>query len=345
MKEYTLFLTFFTPYNHNIPPTIPNTNTPIEFDKVATILEFLSQEYDSVRLVGGEPLTIPFINDIIDLIAEYYSKLIIETYGAGDSFRTGYNLKHHISSGLDVEVLIQIVDIDPNVNDRIVGRRAWENAISTATLLDSTFGISPKIVVYVGSHSTHKYGLILNLGYEVVLRRAYGMKITNRTLATMFQLGDNDMITVEDCVYNSIVNGINCLTPKLILDANGNIYTSRFVPTGPVGNIFGKTMDDLMTIVEEAYRTYTEAKLHGKCARCAYSEICRGGDPNFWQSPDRAFDPVCPIREEVLEEVEEAPPEEATEEPIHEDIEIEEEPVVDETEIAEVLPEDDIAEE
>ena len=336
MKEYTFFLTFYSPYGRNLPPTVKVPTGPENhnIDKIFTILEFLSNEYDVLRIVGGEPFSVPFFNEVIDFAVKHYKKIIIETYGTGDVFRYSYNIRQHISSGADIEILIQMADLDSAINDKIMGYKAWENAISYATLLDSLFEIRPKFVLYVGSHSTHKYGLLKSLGYDVIVRRAYGLKISKRVMEVMFKLPEHD-IEVEDCIYNSINKGVNCKDPHLVIDYDGNIYVFRWNASKDtvIANIFGMTMDDLNNVLEKAYSVFNNVTLHGKCSVCAYKEICRGGDPLFWQSFEKAYDPLCPIEEPVEGKLVEAEPVKEEKEIPQEftTFEIDEEPTVDES--------------
>lgn len=316
MKEYTLFLTFFSPFKNNIPITVPNIQNMPDLNKTLTILDFMTQEFDAVRIIGGEPFVTPLFNEILDFAVERYKKITIESLGAGDVFRAGYNIKRHISDGADIDIIFQMIDMDPSINDKVVGYGAWETAISAASLLQSTFDITPKIAMYIGSHSTHRYSLLTKLGFKLVLRRAYGMNVTERSVSAMFKLSTHEGVEVEDCVLSAISNGTSCSMPKYVLDVEGNIYLSRYKLDEPLGNIFGLTMDDLHDIVSNAYQLIQGATLGGKCARCAYAEICNGGDFHFWKSTDGAADPACPIREEAVadlveegEEVEEAPPE------------------------------------
>ena len=334
MKEYTFFLTFYSPYGNNLPPTIQTPQLPeqLNIDKIFTILEFLSSEYDTVRIVGGEPFSTPIFNEVIDFAVKYYKKIIVETYGAGDVFRYSYNIRQHITNGADIDILIQIADLDSTVNDRIMGYKSWENAISYATLLDSFFEIRPKFVVYVGSHSTHKYGLLKSLGYDVMVRRAYGLKISKRVMEVMFKLPEYG-VEVDDCVYRAIKDGVNCKDPHLVLDYNGNIYLFRWNASEDtvIGNIFGKTMDDLNALLENAFSTFSNVKLSGKCRTCVYRDICRGGDPLYWDSLEEAADQLCPVEEqeqpEKVVEVKEAPKEEQEEA----ELDFVEEPTIDES--------------
>ena len=305
MKEYTLFLTFFSPFQKNIPPSVPNIPLIPDLNKTLTILDFMSQEFDAVRIVGGEPLITPTFNEIIDFAVERYREISVESIGAGDVFRSAYNIKRQISEGSDIEIIFQLIDMDPSVNDKVLGTGAWETVISAATLVQSTFDIPPKIAMYIGSHSTHRYSLLTKLGFDLILRRAYGMKVTERSVSTMFQLAQYENVTVEDCVYSAINNGYSCTMPKYVLDSNGNIYISRFAPDveNPIGNVFGMTMEDIHNAVANAFKPIQEAKLGGKCSKCAYAEICGGGDFHYWESLKEAYDPVCPIREEAVDEL------------------------------------------
>lgn len=307
MKEYALFLTFFSPFSRNIPPSVPNTPHIPNLDRTLSILDFMTQEFDAVRIIGGEPLIVPTFNEILDFAVDRYRKITIESMGTGDVFRAAYNIKRHISEGADIELIFQMIDMDPSVNDKVVGVGAWESAISAATLVQSTFDITPKIAMYVGSHSTHRYSLLMKLGFSIILRRAYGLKVTERSVATMFQLAKYDGVDVEDCVFTAINTGISCSMPRYILDASGNIYMSRYAPNveQPLGNVFGLTMDELHNIVNNAFKPIQGAQLKGKCSKCAYAEICGGGDFHFWKSIDEAADTVCPVREEAVAEISE----------------------------------------
>ena len=336
MKEYTFFLTFYSPYGRNLPPTLPVPEKPEyqDINKINTILEFLANEYDAIRIVGGEPFVVPIFNEVIDTAVENYKKIIIETYGTGDVFRYTYNIRQHIANGHDIDIYIQLADLDSEINDKIMGFKAWENAISYATLLDSFFEIRPKFILYLSSHSTHKYSLLKKLGYDVVVRRAYGLKISKRVMEIMFKLPEYG-VEVDDCIYNAIKHGVNCKDPHLNIDYNGNIYIFRWNASEEtkIGNIFGMTFDDLHELLEKAYSTFSKAKLGDKCRVCVYRDICRGGDPLFWDSLEDAYDPVCPIEERAEDVLIEA--EEATEEkPQEETVEMEEieEPTVEPTE-------------
>lgn len=302
-REFTLFLTFYSPFGRNVPPTVPSKPDVPSFDKVATILDFLSQEFDAVRIIGGEPFVIPFFNDILDFASDRYRNITIESLGTGDVFRSAYLIKQHILEGANIDVAFQFIDMDPSVNDKVVGHGSWESVISSASLLQSTFDIHPKIILYVGSHSTHKYSLLANLGFDIILRRAYGLKVTERSMEAMFRLAQYESVTVDDCVLKAIQEGIPCSREQYVLDYDGNIYMSRYVPTTPIGNIFGMTMDDFLTTVSNAYEQIRNVQFGGKCARCAYIDICGGGDFHFWPDSQKKYDTVCPVHEEAVSEL------------------------------------------
>jgi len=306
MREYTLFLTFYTPLQRNLPVSVPVSSAKPNMDKVFTILNFMSRDFDAVHLVGGEPFILPTFNDILDFAVDRYSKIYIETMGTGDVFRAAYNIRQHISEGADIEVRINMLDMDPSVADKYIGAGSWEAALSAASLFKATFDIDPKIVMYIGSHSTHNYRLLAELGFDIILRRAYGMKVTEKSVAAMYQLAEYDQVTVEDCVYSAIHGKSPCVEPKYVIDFDGNIYLNRYNPIKEmqIGSIFGKTMEELTSLVEEYYEHLQNVKLTGKCARCAYAEICMGGDYLFWPSLDEANDQACPIREEAVAELE-----------------------------------------
>jgi len=339
VKDYYLFLTFYSPFRNNLPISVSNKPDVPSIDKITTILNFMSQEFDAVHLLGGEPFILPFFNDILDFAVDHYSKVYVETMGTGDVFRAAYNIRRHIKDGADIEVLVQLLDMDPAVADKYVGNGSWESAISSASLLKATFDVDPKIVMYIGSHSTHKYRLLADLGFELILRRAYGMKVTERSVANMFQLAEYGQVTVEDCVLSAIKGGAPCVEPKYVLDFDGNIYLSRYYITDElkIGNVFGMTFDDLTNTVETAYQKLQQVKLVGKCSRCAYAEVCMGGDFLFWPSLEQANDQACPVHEEAVVEINEETEEQAPEQ-------IEDEDLVSSEDAGEFITEDEFIE-
>lgn len=305
MKEFYFFLTFYTPFKTNLPVSVPRQDSQPDYNKITTILNFLSQDFDTVHFIGGDPTILPIFNDVLDFAVERYRKIYIETPGAGPLLRVGYNIRQHLNDGADIEVRIPMLDMDPSIFDKYVGDGAWETALGAATLLDATLDIHPKIILYVGAHSTHRYQLLANLDFNLIVRRAYGMKVTPRSVAMMYELNKYEEVEVDDYVIEAINGGQPAVFPRYVLDYDGNIYLSRYYvsESTKIGNIFGLTLDDFYNTVNAAFKPLQDAPLKGKCSRCAYAEICMGGDFHFWPSTSEAYDQVCPISEEAVVDV------------------------------------------
>jgi len=299
VKEATIYVTFLSPLFSNLPPAIPIAYTRFDFDNLLTLLDILSTEFRAVRFVGGDPLMIPYMFDVLEFAYDKYNTITIETVGAAPMLKYGYAIRSYLNEGANIQILFNMLDPTPQVNDKYLGRGAWELAISGITLLSSTFNINPKVVFYVGEHSTHRYNIIFRLGFDIILRRAYGMKITNRSLLKAYkiaeQISDPERFFVDDPVYRALHFGERW-TGEFVVTPDGKVYAHRYLLSTPVADLTKQDLDEALESHKQAIQSMMNRELKGKCAKCAYAEICGGGDPFFW--PKKAiYDTACPIEE------------------------------------------------
>ena len=298
MNTATLYLTFLSPFRQNIPPVVPNKHTIPSSKRLDSILDILAQTFSEIRIVGGDPLLLPNAPALLMRLGDLFDTIHIETYGS-NIFRAGYVIKDISTAGVNIDVTVRMLDPNPQITDSFLGPGAWEYAIGAITLLDATYEIRPNVAIYVGKHSTHSYNFLLGLGYKIILRRAYGMEVTPRSVATMFMLGEKypEHFIVEDYVYRAITAGERWLG-DFVVDFDGNVYIHPYI-LKPITNILED--ENFMDTFHNRVEAMIAKRLAGKCAKCAYAGVCGGGDPFYWKKSIQ--DVVCPIKEQAEEEI------------------------------------------
>lgn len=279
-----------------------NSQNPIISDKVFDIIERL-KEYGvlEVILTGGEPMTHPQFNKILQKCCEYFDKVMVQTNGTlidastvklfADKGVYGVNVSLHGNDTLHEKLTL------------VSG--SFQKAYSALNLLVKG-GINTASNFVLTSKNVHYFPKALNMLYELGVN---GMTLTRFTptgvganskclsitidqLIEVLNYSDEFLRNKRKGFYVFLANSVpNCALPehlkhyseychfgasRFYIDVNGNVLMCGMSRL-KIGNVLEERFQSMKAKSEIYCNHICENDVPSYCQKCSHFSVCHGG--------------------------------------------------------------------
>lgn len=288
--ELTDFCNYYCKHCYN--DSNNKNNTFIDSNKLIKVFEGLRNKgVTFIELMGGEPLTHPDIDKIVDFFCNEFDMVSIVSNGSllGKHVETFKNY-----SNLMLQLTLN--SIEPKYHDWFCGVDGQFNIVKNNIKKACDAGLHVTVSLNITNKNVNKFEEVANLAHDLGAKafKTGTVLKTGRATDDLIYKDDKDIIRriniladkfeenfidrQSENVHDDNVNRTNCgiATTQLTISPKGDIALCE-IPVEQInlGNIFNDNVDNLMSSISYCnYQNFQEPN-HTYCGDCEFVYVCR----------------------------------------------------------------------